>query len=80
MRINLSFLDILSLSKTLFLIAPEWQKNALISVKSDVYSFGIVLLEIICCRRSIDVKVSSPYEIAPLSNWVSDCFTAGDFG
>ena len=32
--------------------APEWQKNALISVKADVYSFGIVLLETVCCRRT----------------------------
>ncbi|XP_030923209.1 inactive protein kinase SELMODRAFT_444075-like [Quercus lobata] len=31
-------------------LAPEWQKNALVSVKADTYSFGIVLLEIVCCR------------------------------
>jgi serine/threonine protein kinase len=29
--------------------APEWQKNALISVKSDIYSYGLMLLEIVCC-------------------------------
>ncbi|GMN49693.1 hypothetical protein TIFTF001_018854 [Ficus carica] len=57
--------------------AREWQKNALISVKSDIYSFGIVLLEIICRRRNIDLKVPSPDEVA-LSNWVCDCFMAGE--
>ncbi|PON43479.1 S-receptor-like serine/threonine-protein kinase [Trema orientale] len=57
--------------------APECQKNALISVKADVYSFGIVLLEIICCRRNIDLKVSNNEEIA-LSSWAYNCFVAGE--
>uniref|UniRef100_A0A2N9F0Q2 non-specific serine/threonine protein kinase n=1 Tax=Fagus sylvatica TaxID=28930 RepID=A0A2N9F0Q2_FAGSY len=37
--------------------APEWQKNALISVKSDIYSYGVMLLEIVCCRSNIEVNV-----------------------
>ena len=57
--------------------APEWQKNALISVKSDIYSFGVVLFEIVCCRRNIDVKVSSPDEIV-LSSWVYNCYVSGE--
>ncbi|XP_015900851.3 G-type lectin S-receptor-like serine/threonine-protein kinase LECRK1 [Ziziphus jujuba] len=56
-------------------LAPEWQKNSLISVKADIYSFGIVLLEIICCRRNIEVNVSTPDEIT-LSKWVYKCFKA----
>ncbi|PRQ49145.1 putative protein kinase RLK-Pelle-SD-2b family [Rosa chinensis] len=58
-------------------LAPEWQKNALISVKADIYSFGIVLLEILCCRRNIEVNVSTTDEII-LSSWVSKCFAAGE--
>ncbi|KAF3440539.1 hypothetical protein FNV43_RR18823 [Rhamnella rubrinervis] len=58
-------------------LAPEWQKNAMISVKSDIYSFGVVLLEIICCRRNIDVNVSTADEIT-LSQWVYTCFKAGE--
>ncbi|PRQ49149.1 putative protein kinase RLK-Pelle-SD-2b family [Rosa chinensis] len=58
-------------------LAPEWQKNAFISVKADIYSFGIVLLEIVCCRRNIEVNVSTPDEII-LSSWVSKCFAAGE--
>ncbi|XP_054806267.1 G-type lectin S-receptor-like serine/threonine-protein kinase LECRK1 [Prosopis cineraria] len=58
-------------------VAPEGQKDALASVKVDVYSYGVVLLEIICCRRNIDVKVSSEEEIM-LSTWVYNCFVRGE--
>ncbi|KAF3946886.1 hypothetical protein CMV_026898 [Castanea mollissima] len=58
-------------------LAPEWQKNPLISLQTDIYSFGIVLLEIVCCRRSIEVNVSTADEII-LSNWVYNCFAAGE--
>ena len=57
-------------------LAPEWEKNSLISFQTDIYSFGVVLLEIVCCRRSIEVNVSIADEII-LSNWVYDCFVAG---
>ena len=56
--------------------APEWQKNALISVKADLYSFGVLLLEIVCCRRNIDVNVSTADEML-LSDWVYNCLMAG---
>ncbi|XP_030925652.1 G-type lectin S-receptor-like serine/threonine-protein kinase LECRK3 [Quercus lobata] len=56
-------------------IAPEWQKNIPISVKADVYSYGIVLLEIVCCRKNMEVNVSAPEEIV-LSTWVYKCFAA----
>ncbi|XP_048334872.2 G-type lectin S-receptor-like serine/threonine-protein kinase LECRK3 [Ziziphus jujuba] len=59
--------------------APEWKKNAFISVKADIYSFGVVLLEIICCRRNIELDVSTPDEIT-LANWVYKCFKAGELG
>ncbi|KAF5480636.1 hypothetical protein F2P56_001372 [Juglans regia] len=57
--------------------APEWQKNALISVKSDIYSFGVVLLEIVCCRRSIELNAPIADEIV-LSSWVYNRFVAGE--
>jgi hypothetical protein len=44
-------------------------------VKADVYSYGIVLLEIVCCRRNMDVNESRPEEIV-LSTWVYKCFVA----
>ncbi|XP_019177256.1 PREDICTED: G-type lectin S-receptor-like serine/threonine-protein kinase LECRK2 [Ipomoea nil] len=53
-------------------LAPEWQTNAPISVKVDVYSYGIVLLEIICCRRNIEVYVSKIEEIQ-LCVWAYKC-------
>ncbi|KAF3445531.1 hypothetical protein FNV43_RR10707 [Rhamnella rubrinervis] len=57
-------------------VAPEWHKNTAITVKADVYSFGIVLLEVICCRRSVDMEV--PEAEVVLSNWVYDCFELGE--
>ncbi|KAL0000773.1 hypothetical protein SO802_014554 [Lithocarpus litseifolius] len=58
-------------------VAPEWHKNIPISVKADVYSYGIVLLEIVCCRKNIDVNASAAEEIV-LSSWAYKCFAARD--
>ncbi|PON99637.1 S-receptor-like serine/threonine-protein kinase [Trema orientale] len=57
-------------------VAPEWHRNMPITVKADVYSFGIMLLEIVCCRRSVDMDV--PEDKVVLANWVFDCFVAGE--
>jgi hypothetical protein len=56
-------------------LAPEWYKNTPISVKTDVYSYGMVLLEILCCRRNMDLDVSNDDEII-LSTWIYKCFVA----
>ena len=56
-------------------MAPEWYKNIPISMKADVYSYGIMLLEIVCCRKNIDVNASTAEEII-LSSWVYKCFAA----
>ncbi|XP_010108662.2 G-type lectin S-receptor-like serine/threonine-protein kinase LECRK3 [Morus notabilis] len=53
-------------------VAPEWHKNLPITAKADVYSFGIVLLVIICCRRSVDINL--PDREAILVDWVHECF------
>ncbi|KAJ9703997.1 hypothetical protein PVL29_005328 [Vitis rotundifolia] len=57
-------------------VAPEWQKNVLISVKADVFSFGVVLLEIVCCRSNMEVSVSTADEVL-LSDWAYRCLVAG---
>ncbi|XP_031278713.1 G-type lectin S-receptor-like serine/threonine-protein kinase LECRK1 [Pistacia vera] len=54
-------------------MAPEWSKNTPISVKADVYSYGVVLLEIVCCRRNMEIDPSKPEETI-LINWVYKCF------
>ncbi|XP_028801237.1 G-type lectin S-receptor-like serine/threonine-protein kinase LECRK2 [Neltuma alba] len=54
-------------------LAPEWNKNTLITVKADVYSYGIMLLEIVFCRKSLVVNMLNPEQIV-LSNWVYKCF------
>ncbi|XP_062168273.1 G-type lectin S-receptor-like serine/threonine-protein kinase LECRK1 [Alnus glutinosa] len=59
-------------------VAPEWYRNLPVTVKVDVYSFGIVLLEIICCRKSVDLNL--PEEEAILEQWAYQCFEAGELG
>ncbi|XP_071733803.1 G-type lectin S-receptor-like serine/threonine-protein kinase LECRK4 isoform X2 [Rutidosis leptorrhynchoides] len=57
-------------------LAPEWQKNTPISLKVDIFSYGIVLLEIICCRKNLEVQVANTEEIV-LSSWVYKCYERG---
>ncbi|XVF14961.1 hypothetical protein REPUB_Repub09cG0106400 [Reevesia pubescens] len=57
-------------------VAPEWLRKLPVTVKADVYSFGIVVLEIICCRRSVNWSLLE--EEAVLEEWVYNCFEAGE--
>ncbi|XP_015895345.3 G-type lectin S-receptor-like serine/threonine-protein kinase RLK1 [Ziziphus jujuba] len=57
-------------------VAPEWFRSAPVSVKVDVYSFGVLLLEIICCRRNVDMEVDEE-ENRILTDWVYDCYVEG---
>ncbi|KAG8383777.1 hypothetical protein BUALT_Bualt04G0049000 [Buddleja alternifolia] len=59
-------------------VAPEWHQKQAVTVKADVYSFGIVLLEIICCRRTVDWRVSEDEAI--LEEWVYSCYEAAEIG
>ncbi|KAM5582519.1 G-type lectin S-receptor-like serine/threonine-protein kinase LECRK3 [Rosa sericea] len=57
-------------------VAPEWFRNMAITTKVDVYSFGVVLLEIIYCRKSVDMDNTSE-EKAILTDWVYNCYQDG---
>ncbi|KAF8396073.1 hypothetical protein HHK36_017685 [Tetracentron sinense] len=57
-------------------VAAEWFRNMPITAKVDVYSFGVMLLEIICCRKSVDAEVSGE-ERAILTDWAYDCYREG---
>ena len=54
-------------------VAPEWFRNKPVTMKVDVYSFGVLLLEIICCRKSICVDTNAE-ERAILTDWAFDCY------
>ncbi|KAA8548636.1 hypothetical protein F0562_000320 [Nyssa sinensis] len=41
---------------TMGYMAPEWLRNGLITAKVDIYSFGVMLLEICCARRHIELS------------------------
>ncbi|XXG72918.1 hypothetical protein AAC387_Pa07g1912 [Persea americana] len=56
-------------------VAPEWHRGAPITVKADVYSFGIVLLELTCCRRHVEIEAAESEII--LLDWVYNCFEHG---
>ncbi|XP_009802537.1 G-type lectin S-receptor-like serine/threonine-protein kinase LECRK2 [Nicotiana tabacum] len=56
-------------------VAPEWFRNMAITVKADVYSFGVLLLEIICCRRNVDIEAGEDKAI--LTYWAYDCYQEG---
>ena len=55
-------------------VTPEWFKNTLVTIKVDVYSFGVMLLEMICCRRCVEVEMESA---AILTKWAYDCYSRG---
>ncbi|GMJ12399.1 hypothetical protein like AT1G34300 [Hibiscus trionum] len=57
-------------------VAPEWHWNMPVTVKADVYSFGVMLFEIICCRRNMEVNVPDNEQV--LVNWAYDCFKANE--
>ncbi|KAL9248405.1 hypothetical protein vseg_021730 [Gypsophila vaccaria] len=57
-------------------VAPDWFRNKPISIKVDVYSFGVMLLEIVCCRRSVCMELIED-DRAILTDWAFDCFQSG---
>lgn len=65
---------------TMGYLAPEWLRNAPVTSKVDVYSFGVMLLEILCCRRHIElnrVEEESEEDDLVLSDWVVSCIIRG---
>ncbi|KAL5566505.1 hypothetical protein UlMin_029669 [Ulmus minor] len=57
-------------------VAPDWFRSAPISVKVDVYSFGVLLLEIFCCRKNVEVSENGGDKDI-LTDWSSDCYRYG---
>ncbi|XP_043693350.1 G-type lectin S-receptor-like serine/threonine-protein kinase LECRK2 [Telopea speciosissima] len=57
-------------------VAPEWFRHMPITVKVDVYSFGVMLMEIICCRKSVELEMGDD-ERAILTDWADDCYREG---
>ena len=48
------------------------------TVKIDIYGFGIVLLEIICCGKTMDSNL--PEEESILKEWAYRYFECGELG
>jgi hypothetical protein len=56
-------------------VAPEWFKSIGITAKVDVYSYGVILLELICCRRNVELAAEEDKKI--LTDWANDCYRCG---
>ncbi|CAL5033532.1 unnamed protein product [Urochloa decumbens] len=56
-------------------VAPEWFKSIGITAKVDVYSFGVILLELVCCRRNVELEAADDQKI--LTEWANDCYKYG---
>ncbi|XP_050225137.2 G-type lectin S-receptor-like serine/threonine-protein kinase LECRK4 [Mercurialis annua] len=62
---------------TMGYMAPEWLKNAPVTTKIDVYSFGVMLLEIIFCKRHLELhQVDEEGDEMVLVDWVVCCIRA----
>ncbi|KAG6682925.1 hypothetical protein I3842_13G166800 [Carya illinoinensis] len=57
-------------------VAPDWFRHMPITAKVDVYSYGVMLLEIICCRKSVYME-SDLEDKAILTDWACDCYQEG---
>ncbi|CAI0450285.1 unnamed protein product [Linum tenue] len=57
-------------------LAPEWFRNVPVTAKVDVHSFGIVLLELVCCRKSFLLDFEKEEEMV-LVDWAYDCYSRG---
>ncbi|XWS52458.1 hypothetical protein CRYUN_Cryun11dG0072200 [Craigia yunnanensis] len=58
-------------------VAPEWFRNLPVTIMVDVYSFGVLLLEIICCRRSVVDEENGDGDNSILTYWAYDCYCGG---
>ncbi|GKV48684.1 hypothetical protein SLEP1_g55488 [Rubroshorea leprosula] len=62
-----------AISGTKGYVAPEWFKSKPVTVKVDIYSFGMLLLELICCRKSFDQDAKDENQMI-LADWAYDCY------
>ena len=44
-----------------------------VTIKEDVYSFDILLLELICCRKSFEAEAKDEDQMI-LADWAYDCY------
>ncbi|KAI4999898.1 hypothetical protein ZWY2020_004487 [Hordeum vulgare] len=58
-------------------LAPEWYRGAgPVTVKADVYSYGVVLLEIVTCRRGMEMEEAG--EERTLMELAYECLLRGE--
>ena len=55
-------------------VALEWFKNTPVTTKVHVYSFQVMLLEITCCRRCVEIEME---RATILTEWARECYYQG---
>ncbi|CAL5018204.1 unnamed protein product [Urochloa decumbens] len=68
--------EFMSIRGTRGYVAPEWFKSVAITAKVDVYSFGVILLELICCRRNVELEATEEDQKI-LTDWANDSYRCG---
>ncbi|MED6198903.1 Inactive LRR receptor-like serine/threonine-protein kinase bir2 [Stylosanthes scabra] len=58
-------------------VAPEYPSTMVASLKGDVYGFGIVLLELVTCRKPLDVNNGEEEFKGSLVDWVNKLSSSG---
>ncbi|XP_047961332.1 putative receptor-like protein kinase At5g39000 [Salvia hispanica] len=60
---------------TLGYLDPEYFQTSRLTEKSDVYSYGVVLFEVLCGRKAMDISLE--IERRNLATWATSCFRKG---
>ncbi|GMN26564.1 hypothetical protein TIFTF001_001352 [Ficus carica] len=55
-------------------VAPEWFRHMPVTAKVDVYSYGILLLELVCGRKSFEAEAEDQNRMV-LTDWAYDCYS-----
>eukprot|EP00252_Welwitschia_mirabilis_P027601 TRINITY_DN9506_c0_g1_i1.p1 TRINITY_DN9506_c0_g1~~TRINITY_DN9506_c0_g1_i1.p1 ORF type:complete len:765 (-),score=105.15 TRINITY_DN9506_c0_g1_i1:304-2568(-) len=63
---------------TIGYLDPEYCRHGKLTEKSDIFAFGVVLLELVCGRRPLELDL--PEEERALINWVMEFFRVEEPG
>ncbi|PWA40661.1 concanavalin A-like lectin/glucanase domain, Serine/threonine-protein kinase Rad53 [Artemisia annua] len=54
-------------------VDPDYCETLVPTQKTDVYMFGVIMLEVLCVRKAVDVSFDDPNQHV-LTKWAQECF------